>query len=92
MFANRKEFTDEVTTASFLDEAREKGNKYLLDRLISWTDALIHKYKKQDGDVHCKAYTVAELAKQVEPFTQTVITLEGEPPRASPWPLVEIVR
>ena len=92
LFADRKEFTDEHSTARFLDDGRNKGNKHLLDRIITWADALVSTYKMKDGSVRRQAYTVAELADHVEPFTKTVSTLDGEFPSPSPWPLVEVVR
>lgn len=92
LFADRKEFADEDSTACFLNSGRDKGNNYLLDRFVTWADALVSKYKMKDGSVRRQAHTVAELADHVEPFTKTVSTLDGETPSPSPWPLVEVVR
>lgn len=92
LFGDRDEFADNLSISTFLNVAKDKGNQYLLDRLITWTDALVSKYTTKDDTVHRQAYTVAELANLVEPFTKTANTLEGETPTPSPWPLVGIVR
>lgn len=92
LFGDRAEFADPLSISTFLNGATDKGNQYLLDRLITWADALVSKYTKKDGTVFRKAYTVAELTNQVEPFTKTVNTLEGETPTPSPWPLVGVVK
>jgi hypothetical protein len=92
LFADRPEFMDDDSTSCFLQCGRDKGNKYLLDRFVTWTGAMVSKYKMKDGSVRRQAFTVVELANQVEPFAKTVSTLEGENPTPSPWPLVEVVR
>ncbi len=92
LFADREEFADEDSTEQFLSGAQDKGRQYLVDKFLIWTTSLLLSLESNENLVHCNADTVEELADDLEPFTKTVITLEGEPPVPSPWPIVEIVR
>jgi hypothetical protein len=92
LFCNHKDFATDEAAMKFLSTAKSASDPVILTQLIARVKQLMATEQVVDGIGAGNADTAEELGQLIERFVKTVSVPEGEPPRASLWPIVRIVR
>jgi len=92
LFCNHRDFATDEAATEFLSTAKSASDPVILTQLIARVKQLLATEQVFDGIGAGNADTAEELGQLIERFVKPVSVADGDPPRASLWPIVRIVR